>query len=122
MIMRRKIGEKNSLNPSIKDPTIRKVKCMGLEKRHLPLEDEVEVISAITLILSSPNKELKNNLLARLLSSSYEAIGKLLDKRTNILLKVRISLYTQILTSRRGVSVWDSNAYLSMFLELRPKL
>lgn len=51
-----------------------------LEKRHLPLEDEEEVVGAISLILGSvSNKELKNNLLARLLSSSYEAIGKLVS-------------------------------------------
>lgn len=52
----------------------------ALEKRHLPLEDEEEVVGAISLILGSvSNKELKNNLLARLLSSSYEAIGKLVS-------------------------------------------
>ncbi|RVW45066.1 hypothetical protein CK203_014957 [Vitis vinifera] len=109
---------------------------MGLEKRHLPLEDEEEVISAITLILSSvPNKELKNNLLARLLSSSYEAIGKLIGEEDKHSLKQNPAAYTQILTSAvRGLyrfvlettelryPVWDSNAYLSMFLELRPKL
>ncbi|CAK9166201.1 unnamed protein product [Ilex paraguariensis] len=51
-----------------------------LEKRHLPLEDEEEVVSAITLILDSvPSKELKGNLLARLLSPSYEAIGELVS-------------------------------------------
>lgn len=52
----------------------------ALEKKHLPLEDEEEVVGAISLILGSvSNKELKNNLLARLLSSSYEAIGKLVS-------------------------------------------
>ncbi|CBI21232.3 hypothetical protein VitviT2T_022090 [Vitis vinifera] len=72
----------------------------GLEKRHLPLEDEEEVISAITLILSSvPNKELKNNLLARLLSSSYEAIGKLIGEEDKHSLKQNPAAYTQILTS-----------------------
>ena len=41
---------------------------------------EKEVVSSITLTLSSvPNKELKKNSLARLLSSSYGAIGKLAD-------------------------------------------
>lgn len=50
----------------------------ALEKRRLPLEDEEEIVSAISLIVGSvSNRELKNNLLARLLSSSYEAIGKL---------------------------------------------
>lgn len=53
----------------------------GLEKRHLPLEDEEEVVSAISLILSSlPNRELKNNLLTRLLSASYDAISKLVSE------------------------------------------
>lgn len=52
----------------------------GLEKRYLPLEDEEEVISAVSLILGSiTNKELKSSLLARLLSSSFEAIGKLVS-------------------------------------------
>lgn len=50
----------------------------AFEKTRLPLEDEEEVVSAISVILGSvPNKELKNNLLARLLSSTYDAIGKL---------------------------------------------
>lgn len=52
----------------------------GLEKSHLPFEDEEEVVSAVSLILGSiNNKELKSNLLARLLSSSFEAIGKLVS-------------------------------------------
>jgi hypothetical protein len=52
----------------------------GLEKWHLSLEDEEEVMHAISLVLGSvPNLELKSNLLARLLSSSYEAIGKLVS-------------------------------------------
>lgn len=52
----------------------------ALEKRQLSLEDEEEVVSAISLILGSvSNKELKKNLLARLLSSSHEAIGKLVS-------------------------------------------
>lgn len=44
------------------------------------MEDEEEVVSAISLILGSiPNKELKSNLLGRFLSSSFEAIGKLVS-------------------------------------------
>lgn len=44
------------------------------------MEDEEEVVSAVSLILGSiNNKELKSNLLARLLSSSFEAIGKLVS-------------------------------------------
>lgn len=50
----------------------------GLEKRQLPLEDEEDIISAITLILGSlPNLELRNNLLLKLLSPSCGSIGKL---------------------------------------------
>lgn len=52
----------------------------GLEKRHLPLEDEEDVIGAATLILAYlSNTELRNNLLLKLLSSSFESIGKLTD-------------------------------------------
>ncbi|KAL5171838.1 Transportin MOS14 [Glycine soja] len=52
----------------------------GLDKWHLSLEDEEEVMHAISLILGSvPSRELKNNLLAKLLSPSYEAIGKLVS-------------------------------------------
>lgn len=44
------------------------------------MEDEEEVVSAVSLILGSiNNKELKSNLLARLLSSSFEAMGKLVS-------------------------------------------
>uniref|UniRef100_A0A5B7BA30 Putative importin-13 isoform X2 n=1 Tax=Davidia involucrata TaxID=16924 RepID=A0A5B7BA30_DAVIN len=72
----------------------------GLEKRHLPLEDEEEVVSAITLILGSvPNEELKNNLLARLLSPSYEAIGKLIDDDHEISLRQNPATCTQIINS-----------------------
>ncbi|KAJ7976335.1 Transportin like [Quillaja saponaria] len=78
----------------------------GLEKWHLPLEDEEEVVNAISLILGSlPNKELKSNLLARLLSASYEAIGKLVDDNTNHhTLRQNPASYTQILnSSARGL-------------------
>lgn len=52
----------------------------GLEKRHLPLEEEDEVVSAITLLLGFvPSKEIRNNMLARLLCPSYESIGKLVS-------------------------------------------
>ncbi|XP_059452745.1 transportin MOS14 isoform X1 [Corylus avellana] len=72
----------------------------ALEKRHLPLEYEEEVVSAISLILGSvPNKELKSNLLARLLSSSYEAIGKLVDEDNKHSLRQDPATYTQILNS-----------------------
>ncbi|KAL5864664.1 hypothetical protein ACOSQ3_002178 [Xanthoceras sorbifolium] len=72
----------------------------ALEKRHLPLEDEEEVVTAISMIVGSvSNKELKNNLLARLLSSSYEAIGKLIDGDKNRSLLQNPATYTQILSS-----------------------
>ncbi|KAB1211378.1 Transportin-3 [Morella rubra] len=69
-------------------------------KRNLPFEYEEEVMSGISLILGSvPNKELKNNLLARLLSSSYEAIGKLVDGDNKHSLRQNPATYTQILNS-----------------------
>ncbi|KAK3183949.1 hypothetical protein Dsin_031235 [Dipteronia sinensis] len=72
----------------------------ALEKRQLPLEDEEEVVSAISMILGSvSNKELKNNLLGRLLSSSYEAIGKLIDGDKNRSLLQNPATYTQIMSS-----------------------
>ncbi|PKA56913.1 hypothetical protein AXF42_Ash002216 [Apostasia shenzhenica] len=50
----------------------------GLEKTNLSLEEEEEIISAITITLNSvSNKELKKNSLARLLFSSYGTIEKL---------------------------------------------
>lgn len=72
----------------------------GLEKRHLPLEDEEEVVSAITQVLVYvPNKDIKNSFLARLLSSSYEAIGKLIDEDNMHPLRQNPATYTQILNA-----------------------
>ncbi|XP_043724641.1 importin-13 isoform X3 [Telopea speciosissima] len=72
----------------------------GLEKRHLPLEEDEEVVCAITMILGSiPNKELRNNSLARLLSSSYEAIGKLIDVEREHSLRQNPATYAQVLNS-----------------------
>lgn len=52
------------------------------------MEEEEEVVSAISLVLSSlPNKELKSNLLGRLLSTSYEAIGMLVSWHVLVLLQ-----------------------------------
>ncbi|XP_020245625.1 LOW QUALITY PROTEIN: importin-13 [Asparagus officinalis] len=71
-----------------------------LEKRSLSLEEEEEVVSAITLTISSvPNKELKKSSLARLLSSSYGAIGKLIDADSEHSLKKNPAAYTQALGS-----------------------
>ncbi|XP_015570915.2 transportin MOS14 isoform X1 [Ricinus communis] len=72
----------------------------ALEKRPLPLEDEEEVVSAISMILGSvPNQELRNNLLARLLSPSYDAIGKLIEQDSNRSVRQNPATYTQILNS-----------------------
>ncbi|KAK7396024.1 hypothetical protein VNO78_16713 [Psophocarpus tetragonolobus] len=72
----------------------------GLDKWHLSLEDEEEVMHAISLVLGSvANRELKNNLLARLLSSSYEAIGKLVDPEISPSLKQSPASYTQVLNA-----------------------
>lgn len=72
----------------------------GLEKRHLPLDDEEEVVSAITQVLVYvPNKDIKNSFLARLLSSSYEAIGKLIDEDNMHPLRQNPATYTQILNA-----------------------
>jgi transportin-3 len=68
-----------------------------LEKRPLPIETEEEIVSAITLVLGSvANKELKKNLLVKLLSPSYEAIGKLIDEDSEHLLKQHLSSHNQI--------------------------
>ncbi|KAG2268054.1 hypothetical protein Bca52824_062609 [Brassica carinata] len=51
-----------------------------LDQWNLALEDEEEVISAITVILGSvANKELQHKLLTQLLSSSYGVLSKLVD-------------------------------------------
>ncbi|CAL0322772.1 unnamed protein product [Lupinus luteus] len=77
----------------------------GLEKWHLSLEDEEEVMNAISLVLGSvPNRELKINLLARLLSSSYEAVGKLVDPENSRSLKEDPEYYTHVLSvASRGL-------------------
>ncbi|EXB41423.1 hypothetical protein L484_007573 [Morus notabilis] len=71
----------------------------GLEKRHLPMDDEEEIVSAISLILGSiANKDLKTNMLAQLLSSSFKSIAKLVDE-DNHCLKQNPAIYTPILNS-----------------------
>ncbi|XP_016561763.2 transportin MOS14 isoform X4 [Capsicum annuum] len=77
----------------------------SLGERHLPLEDEEKVFSAITLVLGSlPNKELKNNLLARLVSPCYEAIGKLIDEKQDHSLRHNPASYSQFANAaRRGL-------------------
>ncbi|KAL2952152.1 hypothetical protein AAZX31_19G095400 [Glycine max] len=77
----------------------------GWDKWHLSLEDEEEVMHAISLVLGSvPNLELKNKLLAKLLSPSYEAIGKLVDPDISLSLKQNPASYMQVLNaSSRGL-------------------
>ncbi|CAI0555785.1 unnamed protein product [Linum tenue] len=78
---------------------------VALEKRHLPLDDEEEVISAISSILGSvPNEELKYNLLARLLSSSYDALRKLINEDGEHSYRQNPATYTQLLNgAARGL-------------------
>ncbi|XP_059294401.1 transportin MOS14 isoform X3 [Lycium ferocissimum] len=74
----------------------------SLDERHLPLEDEEKVVSAISLILGTlPNKELKNNLLARLVSPCYEAIGKLIDENQDHSLRDNPASYSQFVNAAR---------------------
>ncbi|KAM7277159.1 hypothetical protein ACFE04_019025 [Oxalis oulophora] len=75
-----------------------------LEKKLVPLQDEEEVVSAISFVLGSlSNQELKNNLLARFLSHGYEAIGKLVGEDNNSL-RQNPAAYTQILSyATRGL-------------------
>ncbi|CDP16761.1 unnamed protein product [Coffea canephora] len=76
-----------------------------LEERHFSLEDEEEVVGAITFVVGSvPNKELKNNLFVRLLSPSYEAIGKLISEEHKHSLRQDPAIYTRLIYSaRRGL-------------------
>ncbi|XP_068472240.1 transportin MOS14 isoform X2 [Phaseolus vulgaris] len=95
----------------------------GLEKWNLSLEDEEEVMHAISLVLGSvSNRELKNNLLARLLSSSYEAIGKLVDPEISLSLKQSPASYTQVLNaSSRGLHrIGTVFSHLSVSVAIEP--
>ncbi|KAE8701985.1 transportin-3-like isoform X3 [Hibiscus syriacus] len=70
----------------------------ALEKKCLPLEDEEEVVTAIILVLGHvSNKELQNNLLSKLLSSSYDAIGKLIDDDNTSSIRQNPAAYMQIM-------------------------
>uniref|UniRef100_A0A7N0U9M2 Exportin-1/Importin-beta-like domain-containing protein n=1 Tax=Kalanchoe fedtschenkoi TaxID=63787 RepID=A0A7N0U9M2_KALFE len=69
-----------------------------LEMKHVPLEDEEEVVTAITLTLVSvPNYELKNSMLVKLLSYSFAAITKLIDENNYQSLKKSPAAYTEAL-------------------------
>ncbi|PIN24232.1 Nuclear transport regulator [Handroanthus impetiginosus] len=72
----------------------------GLEERKLPLEDEDEVVGAITLVFCSvPDKKMMSNLFARLLSPSYESIGKLIDEDHGHALRQNPSSYIESVNS-----------------------
>ncbi|KAL9669395.1 hypothetical protein QQ045_006942 [Rhodiola kirilowii] len=77
----------------------------SLEMKHIPLEDEEEVVTAITLTLVCvPNNELKNNMLVRLLSSSFAAITKLVGDNNYHSLKKNPTAYTEALNhATRGL-------------------
>ncbi|CAM8990585.1 unnamed protein product [Rhodiola kirilowii] len=77
----------------------------SLEIKHIPLEDEEEVVTAITLTLVCvPNNELKNNMLVRLLSSSFAAITKLVGDNNYHSLKKNPTAYTEALNhATRGL-------------------
>ncbi|XP_071692502.1 transportin MOS14-like isoform X2 [Rutidosis leptorrhynchoides] len=71
-----------------------------LEKKRLPLEDEEDVIGAITLILAClPNLELRNTLLLKLLSPSFGSIGKLIDRDQVNSLRQQPAAYTHLISS-----------------------
>ncbi|XP_010476273.1 PREDICTED: importin-13-like isoform X1 [Camelina sativa] len=71
-----------------------------LEQWNLALEDEEEVITAITVILGSvSNKELQNKLLTQLLSSSYEVLSKLVDEDVESSGRQSPATYTRMLSS-----------------------
>ncbi|CAN7020253.1 unnamed protein product [Brassica rapa subsp. trilocularis] len=71
-----------------------------LDLWNLALEDEEEVISAITVILGSvANKELQNKLLTQLLSSSYGVLSKLVDDDVKPSSRQNPATYTRMLSS-----------------------
>ncbi|PIA33632.1 hypothetical protein AQUCO_04100211v1 [Aquilegia coerulea] len=77
------VGSDTNCNTPGFRPRSSRIPNLGLEKRNLSLEEEEEVVTAIILIIGSiPNNELKNNSLARLLSSSYGVFEKLLNIQT----------------------------------------
>ncbi|KAK9103976.1 hypothetical protein Scep_020820 [Stephania cephalantha] len=81
-------------------PTTVKLNLSGLEKRNLSLDEEKEVISAITLVIDSiPNEELKSNSLTRLLSASYAAIEEFTDEERQLLLRQNPATYSKALSS-----------------------
>ncbi|XP_039825064.1 importin-13-like isoform X4 [Panicum virgatum] len=70
----------------------------GMDKGNLRLEDEEEIVSAITHALSSVHdKELRKSSLARLLCSSYSAVEKIIDIDRDNSLRQNPATYTQSL-------------------------
>ncbi|WVZ51352.1 hypothetical protein U9M48_002505 [Paspalum notatum var. saurae] len=70
----------------------------GMDKGNLRLEDEEEIISAITHTLSSvDDKELRKSSLVRLLCSSYSAVEKIVDIDRDESLRQNPAAYTQAL-------------------------
>uniref|UniRef100_A0A0D9XST6 Exportin-1/Importin-beta-like domain-containing protein n=1 Tax=Leersia perrieri TaxID=77586 RepID=A0A0D9XST6_9ORYZ len=71
---------------------------MGMDAGNLRIEDEEEIISAITHALCSVLvKELRKSLLARLLCSSYSAVEKLIDIDRDQSLRQNPAAYTEAL-------------------------
>ncbi|KAJ3671776.1 hypothetical protein LUZ60_007855 [Juncus effusus] len=67
----------------------------GLERKNLETEEEEEIIGAVTLALNSvPNKEIKKNYLAQLISPSYTAIQNLIDLNKDQIMLQDPGLYT----------------------------
>ncbi|PRQ59074.1 hypothetical protein RchiOBHm_Chr1g0366171 [Rosa chinensis] len=70
----------------------------GLESDHFLLANEEDIVCAVNLIFGSINtKELQNNLLAILLSSSFEAIGEFADKDSSHCLRKNYATYTKVI-------------------------
>ncbi|XP_042008128.1 transportin MOS14-like isoform X1 [Salvia splendens] len=78
----------------------------GLEDRKLPLEEENEVVGAISLILCTvSDKMLMHNMFARLLSPSYATVGKLINEDHGHALRHNPSIYTHLVTTAgRGLN------------------
>ncbi|CAO2144367.1 unnamed protein product [Urochloa humidicola] len=69
-----------------------------MDKGNLRLEDEEEIVSAITHVLSSvSDKELRKSSLARLLCSSYSAVEKIIDIDRDHSLRQNPATYMQSL-------------------------
>ncbi|KAF8650838.1 hypothetical protein HU200_063746 [Digitaria exilis] len=70
----------------------------GMDKGNLRLEDEEEIVTAITQVLGSVrDKELRKSSLARLLCSSYSAVEKIIDIDRDYSLRQNPATYTQSL-------------------------